>query len=142
MADTIEKYNLMKDIELFCITAELFPDGILAAHQKLHSLLPTPEGRNFFGISRPNNKGTIIYKAAVEESYEGEAEKYGCETFVLKKGDYISTFISNYRDDITSFSRAFKKLLADPKIDPNGYCVEMYLGEQDVRCMVRLNSNQ
>jgi len=138
----MEIYHFQKDIKLLCVTAASFPDGILAAHQKLHSLLPTAKGRNFFGISRPNNKGAIIYKAAVEESYEGEDEKYGYETVVLKKGEYISIFISNFLDDVESIGRAFKKLIADPGIDPNGYCVEMYSGEQDVRCMVRLNSNQ
>ena len=47
-------------------------------------MLPSDNGRNFFGISSPNMKGDLIYKAAVEESFRGEAEKLGCETFMIK----------------------------------------------------------
>ncbi|MEW5844397.1 MAG: hypothetical protein AB1775_14150 [Bacteroidota bacterium] len=47
-------------------------------------MLPSDKGRNFFGISSPNREGDIIYKAAVEELFAGEAEKLGCETFIIK----------------------------------------------------------
>jgi hypothetical protein len=40
---------------------------------------------------------------------------------------------------IPAFSKAFKELCADPRIDPQGAAVEMYYDEKDVRCMVRLD---
>lgn len=135
----MEKYKLDDGIKVLCVTADSFPNGILGAHNTLHSMLPSDNGRNFFGISFPNRKGNIIYKAAVEESYAGEAEKLGCESFIIKKGEYISIPIKNFMSDVLSVGRAFKELIADPKIDPNGVCVEMYSGSDDVRCMVRLD---
>lgn len=136
----VEIYHLDHDIKLFCITAESFPEGILDAFQKLHSLLSSTEERNFFGISFPDKNGEIIYRAAVEESYSGEAKNYNCETFLLKHGNYISIYLNNISDDPQKIKSAFDKLLANPDIDPEGCCVEMYSNNFEVRCMVRLNS--
>ena len=77
----MEEYQLLNDISAMYITASSFPDGVLAAHQKLHSLVPmndNPE-RKYFGISFPID-GTIVYKAGAEELTAGEAEKSGLET--------------------------------------------------------------
>jgi hypothetical protein len=84
----------------------------------------------------------IIYKAAVEEYSEGEAEKLHLERFILKKGNYISIDIINYMEDIPAIGKAFQELLKDPRIDPNGICAEWYLNEKDVKCMIRLKSDK
>ena len=135
--DTI---NLENDIIVLCVTAKSFPEGISAAYETLHDLLPTSEGRNFYGISCPNEQDVIVYKAAVEQLYAGEAEKLKCETFVIRKGDYIGYTIRNFHEDIGSIGKAFHELLADSRIDPEGCCVEVYLNETDVQCMIRLNT--
>lgn len=140
----MEIKNLKDNINVFYVRAESFPGGIKAAHEKLHSLLPSAlssgEGRRFFGISYPNRTDSIIYKAAVEELYNGEAEKYGCETFIIKKGDYISETLNDWQKDEGQVERTFKKLLTDPRIDKNGYCLEMYLNGKDMVCMVKLGA--
>lgn len=136
---TSEIITIEKDIKVFYITASSFPEGIVDAHQKLHSIVPFSIERKYLGISRPEN-GEIVYKAAVEESYTGEAEKYKCDTLILSKGNYISLKIHNYKQDVSSIEKAFKQLLIVPGLDPQGYCVEWYLNnEDDVRCMIRLN---
>jgi hypothetical protein len=134
----MEPYKLDRDIRLLCIPAASFPDGVAAAYQKLHSLVPPTGGRHFFGISWLDSKGGMIYKACAEEAYTGEAEKFGAETFVVKKGDYISIVLHDFMADTSAFGRAFRELTADPRIDPQGAGVEMYLSEKEVRCMVRL----
>ena len=125
------------DIKVFYVTAKSFPEGIMEAHEKLHSLVPFSTNRRYFGISRPEN-GVIVYKAAAAEINEGEAEKLNLDTLILKKGKYISLMINDYMKDIQAIERAFKKLLSHPGLDPQGYCVEWYLSSKDVRCMVRL----
>ena len=95
LKNSMEIYHLEKDINLFCVTATSFPEGVQAAHRELHSLLPSTEGRNFFGISYPKGKGEILYRAAVEELYSGEGEKSGCELFTIKRGDYLSETLSD-----------------------------------------------
>lgn len=135
----MEKYHLPDDITAMYITASSFPDGVLAAHQKLHSLVPmsdTPE-RKYFGISYPID-GTIIYKAGAEELTEGEAEQLGLETYLMKKGKYISTDIHDYMKNLSAIGDAFNELLESPDIDANGACVEWYITDKDVKCMVRL----
>lgn len=134
----METSFLEKDIKVFYVTASSFPQGVLAAHQHLHSMVPFSTKRGYFGISRPENGGEIVYKAATEETFHGEAEQYKCDTLILKKGKYIQTVVKDYTKDIQSIGRAFGKLLEQPGLDPQGYCVEWYLNDKDVKCMIRL----
>jgi len=80
----------------------------------------------------------IGYKAAAKELKSGEAETLGLETFIIKKGVYISELIIDFMSDIPSIGRTFQKLLAQPGLDPNGYCLEIYINNKDVRCLVGL----
>lgn len=153
----METYSLPHDIKVFYIVAQSFPKGIAAAHQKLHNLLPYTEGRQFFGISYPNplpatyllndrqhaatkGQSEIVYKAAVEEAYAGEAEKYGCPTCIIRKGSFLRETLIDWHLNENIVAKTFQKLLADPRIDALGYCLEVYLSETDMRCMVPLNA--
>ena len=131
-------YQLDKDIKVFYVAADSFPIGVKEAHEKLHSLLPSAHDRNFFGISRPEGNGVIEYKAAVEETFPGEGEKYGCPTFVIPMGNYISQKLQDWEKDVTVIGRTFEKLLTHPDIDPDGFCLEMYLDKSEMICMVNL----
>ena len=133
----METIKFSKDIKVLYIPAKTFPEGILDAHKKLHSLIPFSTDRKSFGISRPENGG-IAYKAGAEEISRGEAEKLNCQTMILKKGKYTSITIQDFMKDPDSIGKTFEKLLANPSIDPEGYCVEWYFNEKDVKCMVRL----
>ena len=135
----MEIQNLRDEIKVFYVKAASFPDGIPETHQKLRSLLPSEAGRKFFGISHGAQDDSIIYMAATEESYPGEAKKYGCETFIIKKGDYLSEALVNWKGNPSKIGKTFQKMLTDPRIDKNGYCVEKYLNETDVVCMVKLD---
>jgi len=134
----METFTFENDIRVFYVTATSFPDGIKASHEKLHALVPFSASRRYFGISRPEN-GIIVYKAAAEEMETGEAGKLNCETMLLKKGQYICLSIHDYMKDLKSIERAFKELLEHPGIDPQGYCVEWYQSDKDVKCMIRLD---
>ena len=138
----MEEYFLKDDIRVFYVAAKSFPNGVLAAHQKIRALLPSTESRKFYGISYADEKGAIIYKAAVEETYAGEAEKYGCDRFTIPKGKYISELLTDWIKDEGIVARTFKKLLAHPKLDKNGFCLEMYLNEKDMRCLVKIVSGE
>lgn len=126
-----------KDITVMYVQASSFPNGVMAAHEKLHSIVPFSAERKYLGISRPED-GAIQYKAGAEITKEGEAEQYKLGTLVLPKGDYVSITINDYMKDIPAIGQAFNQLTALPGIDPNGYCVEWYLNDKDVICMVRV----
>src|SRR5688572_5315760 len=110
----MEKYNLKEDMKLFYVTARSFPQGIGEAFDLLNAKLPKPDGRIFFGISN-KFKGEIIYKAAVLETYEGEGKKLGFETFTVKKGEYLTKTIKDWRKHEQVIGETFMKLLADPR---------------------------
>lgn len=140
----MEKFTLHKDIQLFCVKADSFPEGIKAAHEKMTSI-SNPDGRrNYFGVSYLYDD-EILYMAAAEMMKSEEEIPAGCDTYTLKKGDYISIYITDFAKDTSQIDRAFKILLDDPGIDPDGCCTECYLPEgadyataKDIRCMVRL----
>lgn len=134
----MEQLSLDKDIKTICITAKSFPMGVLAAHKTLHALLPSMDGRQIFGISYGNTEGGIVYKAAVEELFEGEAQKHDCESFVIKKGAYISETLVDYQKDTTAIGISFQRMLTDPRLDKEGYCLEIYISDKEVQCLVKL----
>jgi hypothetical protein len=125
------------DIKVLYVQATSFPEGIMAAHQKLHGVIPFSTERKYLGISRPES-GVINYKAGAEELKPGEAEQFNLDTLILKKGNYACIDIHNYMTDLQAIGQAFNQLTNLPNIDPQGYCVEWYLSDKDVKCMVRL----
>ena len=139
----MENFNIEKDIQVVYIMATSFPDGVLEAHQRLHSIVPFSKERGYFGISYGNTEGLsqelgggIIYKAAAE--IVGD-EKYDLEVFTIKKGNYLSETLKDYQNDIPSIGKTFQEMLTDPRIDKNGYCLEIYLNDRDMQCLVKLN---
>jgi hypothetical protein len=42
--------------------------------------------------------------------------------------------------NIPKVKETFQKLLAQPDVDPNGYCLEWYLNDKDMKCMVKLGA--
>lgn len=136
----MEPYIIEHDIQVMCINASSFPDGVLAAHQQLHALMSDKSSRQFYGISWPEH-GQIHYKAAAEIRFPDEAATYGLETFTIPKGMYSSKFLPRFMDNLAIIGDTFDQLLTNPDLDPNGFCLEMYLGMTDMRAMVKLSAN-
>lgn len=134
----MENFTIKKDISVLYVQAVSFPMGVGGAFVKLHALLPDGSSRQLYGISNPDASYQIIYRAAAEAAYPGESEELGCETFIIKKGIYTSIYLPHWKQDETSVGRAFQELLKHPDIHPQGYCLEIYVGENDVRCLVPL----
>ena len=58
---------------------------------------------------------------------------------VIPKGKYIAETVHNFKDDVSRIGKTFEKLLRQPNLDPQGYCVEWYLpNDEDVICMIRV----
>ncbi len=134
----METYLIEKDILCHCIKATSFPEGVMAAHQLLHSLFAFDGKRKFYGLSAPEGEGAIGYWAAVEKLNDDNVQDKRLEQFVITKGQYSGTDIKNFRSDMPAIGRTFQQLLKHPELDPNGYCLEWYYNMNDVRCMVRL----
>lgn len=134
----MDNYTFQQDVPTYCVTAESFPEGIAAAHQKLQDALPINDRRDYFGISWREKSGNIIYKAAAQ-IMEGESMP-DLETFVIKNGPYNAFYIYDYKENPDSIGDAFELLLKQHEVDPNGYCLEWYINENDVKCMVPLGT--
>jgi predicted transcriptional regulator YdeE len=105
----------------------------------LHSSIPHTKTRTLYGISRPESaNGPIVYRAAAEVLEKDDPKKVNLETMIIKKGKYRCLTVNNYSKDPAIISRSFDDILKQPGLDPNGYCIEWYLTEKDVLCMVRL----
>jgi len=114
----METIFIEKDINVFCITATSFPNGVLEAHQKLHKMIPFSEERRYFGLSRPEN-GKIVYKAAAEELVKDEEENNEFESFVIERGNYRTVTVLNFKNDPQGIGTAFEELISYSDIDPN-----------------------
>ena len=135
----MEKYELVKDINVFYVPANSFPEGIKAAFDKLKNIVPQGDNRTVFGLSWPDENGKIMYKASFEENHPGEGKRYGLSSFIIKKGSYISELVKDFAGNLPQIGGSFQRLLKHPDIDPMGCCVEWYKGA-DVLCMVRLDT--
>ena len=134
----MKKYELVKDIEVMYVPAQSFPEGILAAFEKLETKLVSTGDRTFFGLSSPNKNGNIMYKAATDEKYSGEGKKYELDNFTIRKGTYLSELIKDYKKDLQQIGVVFQQLPDHPELDTNSYCLEWYKGD-DVLCLVKLD---
>lgn len=130
-------YELKQDMKVFCVQAKSFPNDIKRAFIELIDLLPTIEGRTFFGISYQDKNNNMIYNAAVLESFEGEGAQCGCKTYVIKNGEYLAEMLKDWKKDETSIGLTFSKM-AQVRSDTIFPCVEWYQGD-DVLCMVRID---
>lgn len=124
-------------VKVCYVTAASFPEGVKAAWAKLHALLPSVQGRNFYGISHKNETGDITYKAAVEEIHDGEGRTYGCEMYTIPGGEYIAKTIPDFMERIDEIGVTFQHLLAHPQFDGKTPCIEWYKNAHDVICMVK-----
>jgi predicted transcriptional regulator YdeE len=135
----MKNYNLNQDIKVFCVTADSFPNGVEAAYNKLYEIAGR-EGRAVYGLSKPNEKGMIVYKAAMTEKFDGEAEQLGLETFIIPKGEYITESIHDWQHNMQKFGPTFQALLDNPRLDWSSWCIEQYKSEDEVVCMVKLQT--
>lgn len=137
----MDSFNLTEDINVMYVEAKSFPEGIERAFIQLHVITPEKERRRFFGISWQGADGKITYYAACDEMEPGEADKLGLKTYTIKNGPYNSFYIQDFMEDTFAIKRAFDLLLEQHEVDPDGYCLEWYIGDNDVKCMVPLGKD-
>ena len=136
----IEEYHLEKNIDVVFLKASIFPDDVPATYEQLKALLKEQPNRRYFGISHPDQTGKIQYKAAAEILPDDVFEESDLGLFCIEKGRFIGQYIVNHFQDSNSIGACFQTLLKHPKLDSNGYCLELYKNydDLDVHCLVRL----
>lgn len=136
----MENYIIPNDIEVVFINATVFPDDVPRTFDQLNAAVPYHPQRRFFGISHPDQTGAIHYKAAAEILPFETFENADLKKFTIQKGEFSAQYIANHLEDSNCIGITFQKLLTDPQLDPQGYCLEVYKNytDPDVHCMVRI----
>lgn len=137
----MDSFTFQKDIPIVCLPAEGSAQGIIAAHQVLKEKLPPSEHRHFYGISWSGPDRQMVYKAAASiENTDGSALE-DLEHFTIRNGPYISFYLTDFRENPDSIRQAFEMLLKQHEVAPNGYCLEWYINDNDVKCLVPLGKD-
>lgn len=136
----MEFVTISEDILTFYVQATSFPEGVLVAWQTLHKMMANPQSRTYYGISHPDNAGKIKYMAAVLAENESEARQYGCPSFTVRKGRYVSKTLKNYMENPSLIAETFQELLQTGAIAKDGYCLEMFTSDNEMKCLVLLEN--
>lgn len=133
----MEIYNLPDDIKVFGMQVKSFPAGIGEAFEALVKIISEGFNRSFFGISHMTEKGEIIYVAAAEESFEGEAEKYNCHRYLIEKGEYLVEVVRDWRKKTDCIKDVFHDMMQDSRFDNTKPCIEWYKNDDEMLCMLK-----
>lgn len=132
----MEKYTLKDDIKVFGICIKTFPLGIGDAFETLAKKISEGYDRSYYGITQMINE-EIIYIAAAEEKYEGEAEKNNCELYIIEKGDYLMTLIRDWRKKTDCIKDVFLEMIQEGGYDNAKPYIEWYKDDDEMLCMVK-----
>lgn len=132
----MEKYHLPEDIRVFGLRVNAFPEGIREIFDSLVKMLPKGFDRSCYGITTMSKEGVFYIAAALEEE-SGEAEKYGCERYRIEKGEYFTDTLMDWRSKTDSIKDIFQKMLQDSRVDKTKPCVEWYIDDHEMVCMVK-----
>ncbi|UYQ93407.1 hypothetical protein MKQ68_25325 [Chitinophaga horti] len=129
-------HHLDQDITVFYRDVPSFPAGIKEAFDELYEKF---EGRNYYGLSHMDVDGRVIYKAAAEGTLQ-EAAQYGYGTTSIPKGDWLTEKVTDWMSKTDSIKDVFGQLMNDPRFDPAYECVEWYVSDDEMWCMVRCSA--
>jgi hypothetical protein len=138
---TVEKYNLKDSLKVFGKQVATFPEGIGEMFNNLIRMLPDGDKRSWYGISKFTKNGGILYFAATEESFDGEAKKYGCDRYVIEKGEYLTETVNDWRKKTDCLKDVFHTLMQDSRVDKTTPCVEWYKNDDEMLCMIKMTAN-
>jgi predicted transcriptional regulator YdeE len=137
----VEKVSFPQDLKVFGMYVKTFPEGIGEAFDSLIERMPLDQARSYFGISQMGCNGDILYYAAAEETYEGEASTYGYDIYLVKQGEYLTVTVKDWRQKTHCIKDVFEAMLDDDRIDKANQCIEWYKNDDEMVCMVKLNTN-
>jgi predicted transcriptional regulator YdeE len=137
----VEKLNFPYDLKVFGVYVKTFPNGISEAFDALIERMPPDCQRSYFGISQMGSNGDILYYAAAEETFEDEAAEYGYDIYIVKEGEYLTVTVKDWRLKTHCIKDVFEAMLDDDRIDKANPCIEWYKNDDEMVCMVKLNTN-
>jgi hypothetical protein len=136
--DTMITLQLQEDLKVFGFQVTNC-EVIGEAFDTLVNMLPGGFNRSYYGISEMNGS-EMIYRATALENFNGEAEKYNCETFSIEKGEYLAVTLRDWRKKTSSIKDIFHNMFQNPLAHRAKVCVEWYKNDDEMVCMIKIRS--
>ncbi len=133
----MEIYNQTKNIKVFGLQVKTFPLGIGEAFEALAKSITDGYNRSYYGISYFNEAGQIVYKAAAQETYEGEAKKYDYDQYLIEKGEYLMEPVKDWRKKTDCIKDIFHTMMEDSRAGDTSTCIEWYIDDDDMLCLIK-----
>lgn len=133
----MKEIKIESDLQLICVRAKSFPQGIEESFKVLESKVPGKKGRECYGIYEENDSG-ITYRAGMLKEAGNEDVIYRLENYTIKKGKYLGVTIYNWKDNIPKIGQTFDKMAEDQRVEKNSPSIEVYKGLKDVICMMKM----
>jgi hypothetical protein len=130
--------HLPHDIQLVMLQAASFPEGIQEAFDTLRKMLTDIPTQTYYGVSHGDANGRIIYYAAASLTDPAQVVP-GTQAMTIRKGDFITSAVRQWRENIPAITTTFDALMQHPDIDQAGYCLEEY-GCDTMRCFIPLRA--
>jgi hypothetical protein len=127
----------LPDLRLMVVRADEFPSGIKTAWDRLESNLSSLKGRKFYGVSRCEGS-QMAYFAGVEPTSNEEVTALGLPTMTIKGGKYARAKLSDWSDHTDKIGQIFSELMRDFPMAPDGWALEYYRSQSEVRLLVPL----
>jgi predicted transcriptional regulator YdeE len=138
----METYDLKNDLKVFGKEVKTFPLGVKEAFGALLDTIPEGFKRSYYGLSHMDDKGKMVYLATAEEKYEGEAEKYNCERYIVEKGEYLAVPVNDWLKKIDCIKDVFHDMMEDDRADKTKPVVEWYKTETEMLCLVKIKEHE
>lgn len=126
-------------MKVFGVHVKTFPNGIGGAFDALMKKMAGDQRRSYFGISELAPNGDVLYYAAAEEMFDGEAKQYGYDIYIVKQGEYLTVTVTDWKKKIACIKDVFDAMLDDHRIHKENPCIEWYKNDDEMVCMVMLN---
>ncbi len=100
--------NIESDLNLVCVRTKSFSQGIEEAFNP-ENKIPNQQERECYGIYEENKSG-IIYRAGMSKKDNNEDVEYGLENYTIKKGEYLTVIINDWKNNIPKIGQTFDKI--------------------------------
>lgn len=132
-ASIVEKPRL----RLRVCRAEVFPEGIGAAWERLEEKVGSLRGRRFYGVTIPHD-GDLIYYAGVEPRTAPDRALADCPQLEIDGGCFARVKVQDWSVRTDEVAGVFDELIASYDVRSNAPAIEFYRSHSELYLLVPL----
>lgn len=130
-------YKQTEDLSIIGIQVKNFPNGIKEAFDSLIKVLGSK--RAYYGVSWLDESDSVKYYAMAREIFPGEGKRYNYELLTIEKGEYQTEAVQDWLSKTEGIKEVFHGLMANNKPDKSHPCIEWYISDEEMLCMVKIS---